>query len=215
MIYDDWSKLSSRVAMADRRVRLAFVVVGTEVLAMMNVGTIPKLVSYATKFKINLEVQKDGASRESKAFRMAMAPRYDNLSAVANAMLTNARTRIKDAGSAFAYAVAQRLSLKLDVLQLVVFPRAMRDPEVAQFIGRDVHARLDRLVESSLSPATRTLNLSFSSMAISRISQLNHALATKEPTTDCKEWFGLLSKGASEATIFGLPSMDMYTYLLT
>ncbi|THH30793.1 hypothetical protein EUX98_g3395 [Antrodiella citrinella] len=209
-IFDDWSMLSSKVPSAERRVRLAFTVEGTGVMAMMNVGTIPKLVSYATKFKINLDVQKEGASRESKAFRMATAPRFDNLSAVANAMLTTARTRIKDAGNAFAYALGQRLSLKLDVLQLVVFPRTMRDPEVAHFVGRDVHARLDRLVESNMAPASRNLHLSFSSMTISKIVALNHALASKEKMPDCKQWFALLGKGASEAIIFGLPSMDMY-----
>ncbi|KAH8080285.1 hypothetical protein BXZ70DRAFT_901408 [Cristinia sonorae] len=210
LIYDDWSQLSSKLTEQERRILLAFTVSGTDVMAMMNVGTIPKLVSYATKFAMNLEVQKEGASRESKAFRMAMVPRHDNLSAVANAMLSTARSRIKEAGSSFAYAVGQRLSLRLNVLQLVVFPRTMRDHEVAHFIGRGVHARLDRMAESVSFPGTRTLHLSFSSMTISKMSQLNHALATKEKITDCQQWFGLLSKGASEATIFGLPSMDMY-----
>lgn len=210
MIYDDWSKLSSKLPIADRHIRLTFTVNGTDVLAMMNVGTIPKLVSYAIKFKTNLEVQKEGASRESKAFRMAMAPRHDNLSAMANAMLTTARSRIKEAGSAFAYAVGQRLSLKLDILQLIVFPRTMRDQEAAQFIGRDIHARLDRLLEVTSAPARRVLHLSFASMSISKVSQLNHALAMKDKSADCRQWLSFLIKGSSEATIFGLPSMDMF-----
>ncbi|KAL4251310.1 hypothetical protein ABKN59_005668 [Abortiporus biennis] len=212
-IYDDWSQLTTKIAEEDRSVRLTFTVTGSEVVAAISVSTIPKLVSYAAKFKANLEAQREGAARESKAFRMANAPKPDTpLSAFANAMLSSARTRIKEADHGLMHAIVQRMSLKLKILRLVVFPRSMRDTELAQFIGTDVHARLDRRVESETLPPKRDLQLSFSSMTISKISNLGHSLAesVKEKGGNNKEWLVALVKGASEATIFGLPSMNMW-----
>lgn len=213
MIYDDWSKLSQSTPSAERRVGMIFTVIGKEALAVMNVNTIPKLVTYANKFTANLETQREGARRESHAVRKAFAAEPDNpLSAVANAMLSTAKTRIKEADNALSCIVEQRMSLKLKLLRLVIFPRNMRDVELAHFIGSDIHARLDRVVESDLSPASRKLLLSFSSMAVSRMGQLNHSLPTQEAAAaaNSKEWLASLLKGASEATIFGLPSMNMW-----
>ncbi|CAL1706934.1 unnamed protein product [Somion occarium] len=211
MIFDDWSKITGTLPSTEQQVDLQFTVTGTDVLAVMNVGTIPKLVTYANKFRANLEAQREGASRESQAFRTAFSSEPDNpLSAVANAMLNTAKNRMKEAESGLTCVVVQRLSLKLKFLHLVVFPRSMRDVELARFIASDVHAHLDRTVESDLSPANRELQLSFSSMSISRMGQLNYSLVTREKTSNCKEWLASLLKGASEATIFGLPSMNMW-----
>ncbi|KZT11041.1 uncharacterized protein LAESUDRAFT_741340 [Laetiporus sulphureus 93-53] len=208
-IFDDWSKTHSDVPTEDRHVDLAFTVSGSEVTVVMNVGTIPKLFSYADKFKATLENQREGASRESRAFRLINAPKPDNpLSTVANAMIKTTRNRFKEEPE-MTYAIGQRMSLRLAFLQLVVFPRSMRDPELARFIGRDVHARLDRLVESHALPARRDLHLSFSSITTSRISQLNHALLAKERMEGSRQWLKILVKDAPEATIFGLPSMDI------
>ncbi|KAI0958666.1 hypothetical protein AcV7_004416 [Taiwanofungus camphoratus] len=209
-IFDDWSKVTSQVPTEERRIDVAFTVSGTEVIVIMNVGTIPKLVSYANKFRANLDAQREGASRESKAFRIASSPKPENpLSAVANAMLKSTRSRLKEVDTSISYIIGQRMSLRLDFLQLIVFPRAMRDPELAQFVGRDVHARLDRLVESDALPARRDLHLSFSSITTSRITQLNHALVAKEKIVGSKQWLSTLTKDTPEAIIFGLPSMDI------
>ncbi|KAH9930383.1 hypothetical protein B0H21DRAFT_878964 [Amylocystis lapponica] len=210
LIYDDWSRISSEVPVDERRVEVTSSVSGTDVIIVMNVGTIPRLVSYANKFKANLDAQKEGASRESKAFRIASSPKPDNpLSAVANAMLKSTRSRLKEADIGISYTIVQRMSLKLDRLRLIVFPRSMRDMELAQFIGRDVHARLDRLVISNALPSQRDLHLSFSSITTSKITQLNHALVTKEKIAENQQWLLTLMKDAPEATIFGLPSMDI------
>jgi len=91
----------------------------------------------------------------------------------------------------------------------VVFPRTMRDLELAQFTGSNVHARLDRVVESDARPPALELQLSFASMSISKIGQLNYGLASKESTSHCLDWLKLLMRNASEATIFSLPAMDM------
>lgn len=213
IIFDDWSRFSQGTPAAERRVGMVFTVSGKEVLAVMNVGTIPKLVMYANKFTANLETQREGARRESEAVKKASAAGSDNpLSTVANAMLNTAKTRIKEAENALTCVVEQRMSLKLKFLRLVVFPRNMRDVELAHFIGSDIHARLDRLVESDLSPASRKLHLSFSSMSVSRMVQLNHSLPTQEAAAaaNSKKWLASLLNGSSEATIFGLPSMNMW-----
>lgn len=209
-IYDDWSEVSPRLPPEKQRLRVFFAVSGSEVIAIMNVGTIPRLVSYANKFKANVEAQREGASRESKAFRITRSPKPDNpLSAVADAMLKSARSRLKETDSKFSYAVTQQMSLKLDVLRLVVFPRAMRDPELAHFIGHGVQAQLERLVEPNLSTSRRNLTLCFASVTISKMSQLNHNVVAKEAPSDTKEWLQALLKNVAEATIFGLPFMNI------
>jgi len=208
-IFDDWSSISHSVALEERHVDVAFTVSGSEVVVIMHVGTIPKLVSYANKFKLTLESQREGASRESKAFRISSSPKPDNpLSAVANAMLKSTRSRLKEEIS-FTYAIGQRMSLKLDTLQVVVFPRSMRDTELARFVGRDVHARLDRLVGSDPLPARRDLRLLFSSITTSRFTQLNHAAIARDNVDESKLWLSTLLKDSHEAIIFGLPSMDI------
>ncbi|KAI0705009.1 hypothetical protein C8T65DRAFT_728083 [Cerioporus squamosus] len=209
-IYDDWSKIASNVPVEDRRVTLDFVVTGTDVLAIMTVGTIPKLVSYVNKFRVNLETQKEGAARESKAFRIANAPKPDNpLSAVANAVFKSARSRLKEHETGLSYVIAQRMSLKLKLLRLIVFPRSMRDHELAQFVGEDIHARLQRLILSEKEPAKRDLHLYFSGITISKVTHLHHTLVPKEQPVDSRTWLSTLVANSPEAIIFGLPSMDM------
>ncbi|KAI0633565.1 hypothetical protein C8Q77DRAFT_1157760 [Trametes polyzona] len=210
-IYDDWSRISSDVPADDRRVHLDFVVSGSDVLAIMTVGTVPKLVSYVNKFRMNLDAQREGASRESQAFRIANAPKPDNpLSAVANAMFKSARSRLKETESGISYVIAQRMSLQLERLQLIVFPRAMRDAELAQFVGSNIHARLQRIIQGDDEPAKRDLRLQFSAISISKISQLHHALVPKDRELDSREWLKTVVTGSPEATIFGLPSMSMH-----
>jgi hypothetical protein len=210
-IFDDWSSISkAREQEKDRPLRLSFTVNGAEVIAAATVGTIPKLLSYANKFKTNMDAQREGASRESKAFQMTRSPKPDNpLSDVANAMLHSARDRFNEAETELSYFIEQHLSLRLDSLRLVVFPRTMADLEMAQFVGSDVHARLDRKTRPDGLLAKRVLHLSFSSMSISKYSQLNHNLPTSEDPLDGSMWLALLLRGAPEAIIVGLPSMNM------
>jgi hypothetical protein len=85
----------------------------------------------------------------------------------------------------------------------------MGDLEIAQFIGRDVCAQLDRLIDSQTAPAKRDLHLSFSFMTISRFTQLGH-LAPPTILSDGREWLTSLLKDAAEANIVGLPSMDIH-----
>ncbi|KAJ3826303.1 hypothetical protein F5880DRAFT_1610366 [Lentinula raphanica] len=209
-IVDDWSALNS--SQSDRPLRLSFTVQSTEIVAIATVGTIPKLLTYANKFKANLETQKEGASRESNTFRISRAPKPDNpLSAVAEAMISSARTRFKEVDAILSYNILQHMSLRLDLLRLVVFPRTMGDAEVAQFVGQDVRGRLDRLIESSSVSSKRDIRLSFSSMKISRFTQLGHAIIPPiTETSDGRQWLEELLKDANNADIVGLPAMIMH-----
>ena len=209
-VFDDWSSISDMTNPEDRPLRLSFTVSGTDIIAAATVGTIPKLLSYSNMFKANMDAQQEGASRESKAFQMTRSPKPDNpLSDVANAMLNSARDRFKEAGTGLLYMIEQHLSLRLKSLRLVVFPRTMGDLEVAQFVGSIVEASLDRKVDSDGLLAKRILHLSFSSMSISKFGQLNHSLSTTADPSDGQSWLTLLLRGASEAIIVGLPSMNM------
>ncbi|KAG9221064.1 hypothetical protein CCMSSC00406_0005497 [Pleurotus cornucopiae] len=209
-ISDDWSMVLAGPQAQDRPLLLSFTVNSAEIIAATTVGAIPKLISYANKFRANLQAQQDGASRESKTFRTTRTPKPDNaLSAVANAMLSSARERFKEE-TGLSYIIKQHMSLRLGFLRLVVFPRTMRDLELASFVAYDVHARLDRLVEAETIPATKNLLLSFSSMTISRFTQLTTSASIDASQLDCKQWLDALLKGANEATIVGLPSMTMH-----
>ncbi|KAJ7462379.1 hypothetical protein B0H11DRAFT_1923358 [Mycena galericulata] len=209
-IFDDWSMISPDVQLEGRTLQLSVTVESPEIVAVVTVGTIPKLLSYANKFKANLDAQREGASRESKTFHQTRVPNPENpLSAVAEAMLLSARSRFKEADNGLSYVVMQHMSLRLGTLRLVVFPRTMGDLEIAQFIGRDVCAQLDRLVELHAAPAKRDLRLSFSFMTISRFTQLGH-LAPPTILSDGREWLKSLLKDAAEANIVGLPSMRIH-----
>ncbi|KAF8210348.1 hypothetical protein K438DRAFT_1959629 [Mycena galopus ATCC 62051] len=210
-IYDDWSIISPDVEQADRTVRFSVTVESPEIVAVVTVGTIPKLLSYGHKFKANLDAQRDGASRESKTFHLSRSPNPDNpLSAVAEAMLHSARSKFKEADSELSYTIRQHMSLRLGTLRLIVFPRTMGDLEIAQFIGRDVGAQLERLIEMGGASPKRDLQLSFSFMTISRFTQLGHLAPPTILLSDGREWLTSLLKNAAEANILGLPSMRIH-----
>ena len=144
---------------------------------MGSIDTIPKLVSYGSRFQANLQAQRDGAARESKAFRIAQSPKPDNpLSAFANAMLQTARTRLREKEDSLSYVVQQRMQFSLGSLKLVVFPRTMEDNEMASFSASELRADLDLIVESNDLPAKRKLLLAFAGMSASRVGPLrvNH-----------------------------------------
>ncbi|VDB95270.1 unnamed protein product [Peniophora sp. CBMAI 1063] len=213
-VLDDWSQMSRGVPLLERLLQLSFAVSGEEIVLVSTVTTIPKLMSYANRFTANLAAQREGAIRESRAFRAAQAPKPDNpLSAVANAMLQQARTKFRetpDEGSSFAqHVIQQRMHFELSSLRLVVFPRTMTDFEMAHFAIRGVTAQLETAIESAYRPAVRRLHLGFASMSTSRVSQLNHTTATLELAADVAAWLSSLRKGATENTIFDLPAMDI------
>jgi hypothetical protein len=202
--------MSPKVAVLDRLLHLSFTVSGTELVAVCTVGTVPKLVSYGSRFIANLQVQREGAARESKAFRIAQSPKPDNpLSAFANAMLRTARTRLREKEDSLSYLVQQRMQFSLGSLRLIVFPRTMEDNEIASFSVTELRADLDLIVESSDLPAKRKMHLAFSGISTSRVGPLGHGVVPANVRTDTREWFESLRKDIPVSTIFELPAMDM------
>ena len=206
-VYDDWSILNSSDSIRDRQLELYFSIVGSRVIAMMTIMAIPKLVMYAGKFRANLEAQREGAARESAAFRAKRLPKPDNaLSEVANAMFQTARSKLKETES-LSYAIGQHMKLQLSELVFVVLPRSQGDSELARFIGRNVMAQLHRTVHHSGEASHRDLQLSLSHIAISQL--LKPGFDPRLPNQD----FDVLTAGASftgtENVIFSLPAMDM------
>ena len=210
-IFDDWSIVHTDVDGELRPLQLSFTITSAEVVAVVAVGTVPKLLAYISKFKANLDAQRQGAFRESQTFRVTRNPKPENaLSAVAEAMIHSARDRLLEAEAGFSYMIQQHMSLHLDLLRLIVFPRTMDDVEIAQFIGRDVRARLDRCVGLETSSTHRDMLLSFSSMIISKYTQVGRPNPpTGSEAPDVREWVAALLKDAAEAIIVGLPSMTM------
>lgn len=177
------------------------------------VNTIPKMMSYINKFKNNIDSQRQAASRESRTYLATRAPKPENpLSAVAEAMLDSARSRFRDFEPRLSYIIRQGVTLRLDLLRLVVFPRTMNDAEVAQFIGQRVRGQLDRIVGTERQSNKRDLHLSFSSMAISKHTHHRPDLPPPTPDNgfDGREWLDAMFKGSDGATIIGLPSMKMH-----
>jgi hypothetical protein len=202
--------ISAGINAQNHPLRLSFNVVGTEIVVIITISTIPKLWSYANKFLANLEAQHEGARRESKAFSLTHSIEPNNpLSAIANAMLDTARSKFQGAEFEFSHAIQQIINLRLNNLRMVIFPRTMGDGELAQFVGVDVFARLDRLVQASGLCTNRDVRLSFDSTTISKFSQLNHRRLDTQTQLDGKTWLSMLLTDALESIIVGLPAMDM------
>ncbi|KAL5523541.1 hypothetical protein ACEPAG_7714 [Sanghuangporus baumii] len=207
-IYDDWTVDSSSDGVKNRQLHLYSSVSGTKVIAMMTIMAIPKLMMYGGKLRSSLEVQRDGASRESSAFRSTRLPKPENaLSEVANAMFRSARSKLKETES-LSYVINQHMRLRLDELIFVVLPRSQGDTEVARVIGRNVMSQLDRIVHQVNLPAHRDLQLSLSHLSISQLLKQGF-----DPRLSDKEFDVLTNGGRSfsgtENVIFSLPAMDM------
>lgn len=208
-IHDDWSLISSTIGDKDRPLLLAFTVHGKEIIALATISTIPKFMLYVNKFKANIAVQRAGASRESQAFRATQGPKPDKpLTEVAAAFLQSAKTRFKEAETDISHLLRQQMSFRLEMLRLIVFPRSMADTELAQFIGRDVHASLNRTVVDNM-PSRREIHLSFTSLDISKFSQLQSVLPSTAIVSQDRSWVSSLLKNPLESNIVGLPSMKM------
>ncbi|KAG1765509.1 hypothetical protein EV702DRAFT_1283104 [Suillus placidus] len=211
-IHDDWSLVSSADRGKDRPLLLTFTVNGEEIIALATIATIPKLLMYANKFQANIVAQREGASHESAAFRATQSPKPDNpLTEVASAFFHSARNRFKEADAELSHRIRQQLSFRLTTLRLVLFPRTMGDTELAQFIGRDVHASLERVVIDE-SPPHREIRLSFTALTISKFTQPQPLLPSTIVVSDDKAWVDQLFKHPTEANIVGLPTMNMLMF---
>ncbi len=208
-VFDDWASTQSNDPTQDRQPSLSFIVKGSKVVAYMTLSTIPKLVTYAGKFRESLEAQREGASRESEVFRTTRSPKPDNtLSEVAHIMLQSARSKFKESDT-HSYSIGQSMSLYLEELVFVLFPRTANDVQLARFQAIDVSAQLDRSVDSRDSSSKRDLNLSLVHMAVAQLIRNPLAAAIKPMDSDVSKWLESQLPGTHENVIFSLPAMNM------
>lgn len=217
IVQDDISGIIEKSSSRDSQLNLHFSVNGSEIIAMATIKTIPLLLALLKRVQSIINEQRAGAVKESSAFRRAETLKPKNpLTAVANAMIQSAKTRLKEKGSNLGYVMIQHMSLHLTKLQLAIFYRQPVDQEMAMFTGLDIQAKLDHFTDSSGFSFRNKLDLSLTSMSISRVSSLNHAAVAKnersiDPThasvRTASTWLADILKDSSESIIFKLPAM--------
>ena len=205
-IADDWSAIDWNLLPEERTLRLDFSVVGTDVLAVANLQSAPRIINMLSKLRSDLNAQQIDARNALATSSIAQLPKPASaLSEVADAMIRSARSQFTD-GPAFSYIILQRMKLKLSSLRLALFKNP-NDSEMALFQGRDVQAELERTVHSLDMPPTRSLNLAFSSLYLSKYASLKYRSLGEELMA--VPWLERLLQGASEWTIARVPAMNL------
>ena len=132
VVFDDWSKVNSETPIDEREVSLEFNIQAGELLAYASTATIPKMITVGGKLAALIKAQKQGAARESSAFRASQMPKPDTaLSEVAAAMLQSAKSRFKETET-FQFAIIQRLKLSIKTLKLAVPPLTQQRAELVR-----------------------------------------------------------------------------------
>ena len=205
-IADDWSAIDWNLLPEERTLRLDFSVVGTDILVIANLQSVPRIINLISKLRSDVNAQRIDARNSLAISSIAQLPKPDSsVSQVADAMIRSARSQSSD-GPAFSYIILQRMKLRLSSLRLALFKNP-NDPELALFQGRDVHAELERTLHSLEKPPTRSLKLSFSSLYLSKYSSLKYRSIGDELRAVL--WLERLLQGASEWTIARVPAMNL------
>lgn len=205
-MFDDWALKQQNEKPG---LNLSFIVRGTKVFAHMTLSTIPRLVTYAGKFRENLELQREGASGESRIFRATQSFKPENtLTGVANVMLQTARSKFKES-DIFSDSIGQRMSLSLEELVFVLFPRTANDVSLARFRAVEVSITLNHDVNSFGLPTNRHLSLSLANIAVAQLTRHPLAANTQPQKQDVAKWLESQSPAPQESVIFSLPAMDM------
>ncbi|KZO94333.1 hypothetical protein CALVIDRAFT_517511 [Calocera viscosa TUFC12733] len=209
-VCDDWSlmKDNQSAVSASQEVQLNFSVKAETLEAVGTILTLPRLIALYNRLQALLATQREGAARESEAFRALRSARVDNpLSDVATAMLVSARSKFREEGDARTVIILQDMKLEAGRIRLAVFPRSTSDQDMVRFEARTVSAELSR---NALEDGRyhRNLNMHLSSFAIARVQP--KSLTTEEfVNITAVRWFALI-KSASEATIFNGPPTRVY-----
>ncbi|KZS98640.1 hypothetical protein SISNIDRAFT_422603, partial [Sistotremastrum niveocremeum HHB9708] len=208
-VYDDLAKVLSSSDISDRELELDFNVSGGKIIAMATVSAIPRLLTLTHKMRDLIAEQREGAAKESMAFRITQLPKPKNpLTAVASAMIKSARSRFSELDNIAGYTMFQRLRFDLAGLRLVIFNRSPSDHEAALFTGTDIHADLLHITSSDEKPSRNNLRLALSAMRITKAIHLNHSVAQAADSTAGK-WLSAVLKGSTESIIFHLPSLEV------
>ncbi|KZT51915.1 hypothetical protein CALCODRAFT_521058 [Calocera cornea HHB12733] len=209
-VYDDWTlMMENRNALpSSQEVQLTFSVKTETLEAVGTILTLPRLIALYNRLQALLATQREGAARESEAFRALRSARVDNpLSDVATAMLASARSKFKEDEDARTVIILQDMRLEAGRIRLAVFPRSTSDQDMVRFEARTISAELSR---NALDDGRyhRNLNMHLSSFAIARVQP--KSLTTEEfVNITAVRWFALF-KAASETTIFNGPPTRVY-----
>ncbi|KAG8700051.1 hypothetical protein FRC09_006205 [Ceratobasidium sp. 395] len=169
-VFDDWSKVTPKIPIHEREVLLEFNIQAGEILAYASTATIPKMITVGGKLAALIKAQKQGAARESSAFRASQMPKPDTaLSEVAAAMLQSARSRFKETET-FQFAIIQRLTLNIKTLKLAVPPVTQQRSDLALFSARQVDGELHRTIRPH-EPPCRNLRLRLGAFSIRGVAQ--------------------------------------------
>ncbi|KAG8747816.1 hypothetical protein FRC10_011261 [Ceratobasidium sp. 414] len=169
-VFDDWSKVTPEIPIHEREVLLEFNIQAGEILAYASTATIPKMITVGGKLSALIKAQKQGAARESNAFRASQMPKPGTaLSEVAAAMLHSARSRFKETET-FQFAIIQRLTLSIKTLRLAVPPVTQQRSELALFSARQVDGELHRTIRPH-EPPCRNLQLRLGAFSIRGVTQ--------------------------------------------
>jgi len=122
-------------------------------------------------------------------------------------MIQSARSRLKES-ERLSYSIKQQISLDLEELIFVLFPRASDDFLLARFQGRNIIAQLKRNVDVDGIPHDRDLSLALSQMTISQLIRYPSSI-TPIQEIEVLLWAKERLPGGSENTIFKLPAMKM------
>ncbi|KAF8325178.1 uncharacterized protein EI90DRAFT_3157032 [Cantharellus anzutake] len=163
-VFDEWPRDTSVGDLAEPHVRLNFAVVGGDIGAAARIMLVSELILVGGKVSSLLQSQKEGAARESKAFRATRVPEPQNpLSRVAGAMIKSARSKFKEAGRT-KLMIVQEMHLHLARLRVAIFNQS--DTKMTQFEAVEIQGDLLRNVQSLDQPPFRDLNLALHSFEV-------------------------------------------------
>ncbi|EJD45633.1 hypothetical protein AURDEDRAFT_165486 [Auricularia subglabra TFB-10046 SS5] len=209
-VFDDWARAGAG-KVDEQQLSLNFEIVGTSISLAVGLAIARKVLEIQDKIKNLFRTQRDGALRDSQAFRSTWSPAPANpLSDVANAMIMSARTRFKE-HSDLSYVVVQKMVLELARLKINVFPTFMTDDSLATFQGIDLLARLERVVAAEDVPHHREMMAAFSSVLMSKFTGLPRDRSPLPSGGDVgsNAWLEALVKNSHEDVIISIPSMNV------
>ncbi len=124
---------------------------------------ISELILVGGKVSLLLQSQKEGAARESKAFRATRVPQPQNpLSQVASAMIESAKSKFKETGRT-KLMIIQEMHLRVARLRVAIFNQS--DTRMTQFEAINVQGDLLRNVQLD-QPPFRDLDLALHSFEV-------------------------------------------------
>ncbi|KAH7100701.1 hypothetical protein BKA62DRAFT_705412 [Auriculariales sp. MPI-PUGE-AT-0066] len=205
--FDDWAKTTADIS-EEQQLSLNFLVDGTSISASIGLLVVSKALEMQQKVQTLIKDQRNGALRDSRAFRSTWTPAPANpLSNVAEAMITSARTRLKEE-KGFSYAIVQNMRLQLESLRLHVFPNSLRDNQVVFVHGVEMFAHLRRVVASDELPLDRTLLLSFSSLFMSKFTSIPTEITSMPATSSGSgSWMHQVLRKGRQETILSVPGL--------